>query len=379
MARQSNQVRIPAFVGEPGEAFWYCRLSEIDQATHQLDRDDSAREMIEAIHDDAARWDYRRDQLIEEAINSSVLEGARLSTRAAAKALIREGRAPLDVGERMVLNNYNAMQRLLDLKDKRLTLEDLLEIHRVLAEGALEQENAAGRLRYASENVRVEDSMTGTVWFTPPPADSLQERLARMLEFANEEGEQPFMHPVLRAIVLHFWLAYLHPFVDGNGRMARALFYWQMLRSGYDTAQYLSISGPIETSRRSYYLAFAHTETDHGDLTYFVLHQLKVLRRATNDLREHLRERSQRLKQLADAVSTAETLNHRQQNALVLSIRNPHIGVTVHGHKNAHAVTYITARKDLQELVEQGYLRRVRAGRSDRYFPTESLASRLSR
>jgi hypothetical protein len=42
-----------------------------------------------------------------------------------------------------------------------------------------------------------------------------------------------FIHPVMRAITLHFWLAYDHPFCDGNGRTARALFYWSMLKQGY--------------------------------------------------------------------------------------------------------------------------------------------------
>jgi Fic family protein len=177
---------------------------------------------------------------------------------------------------------------------------------------------------------------------------------------------------------MHFWLAYLHPFVDGNGRMARALFYWQMLRSGYDFAQYLSISGPIDKSRRQYYLSFVYTETDDGDLTYFLLHQLQVLRRATEELRSHLKQRAERFRELSAAVSDAKKFNHRQQAALVYSIRNPHVGLTVSGHATSHDVAYLTARRDLQELVATGHLARFRVGRSDRYFPTASLAGRLS-
>lgn len=333
--------------------------------------------MLEAIGDEAARHAYRVDQLVEEAINSSVLEGATLTTRAVAKEIIRDGRKPGSHGERMVVNNYQAMVQLLKMTGRDLTIADILEIHAVLGADSLDVEDAAGRLRRDDEPVRVEDAQTGDVWFTPPLARELPALLDSMLTFANSGGAEPFVHPLVKAMVLHFWMAYLHPFVDGNGRMARALFYWQLLRSGYDFAQYLSISGPIDRSRRSYYLAFAYTETDDCDLTYFLLHQLSVLRRATGELVQHLKDRSARLLDLTNAVRGTESLNHRQQAALLFVIRNPHLGLTVVGHQNSHSVSYLTARKDLQELESGGYLKRVRVGRTDRYLPRRDKLTNL--
>ncbi len=377
-ARRSSRVLIPGLLSDQDQPFWFCRLDEIERATHQLDRQDAAKQLLRSMGDAAAQQQYRIDQIIEEAINSSLLEGAKLTTRAQAKAMIRDGSSPRTHGDRMVVNNYKAMERLLQMVKAPLQLDDLLEIHSILGADALDTLDGAGRLRTVDENVRVEDSATGDVWFVPPPAHELPERLARMLEFANNDDPRPFLHPLVRAIVLHFWLAYLHPFVDGNGRMARALFYWQMLRSGYEFAQYLSISGPIDRSRRSYYLAFAYTETDDGDLTYFLLHQLGVLRRATSDLAAHLDERAERFKTLHTALTNAETLNHRQQEVLMYLVRKPHQPVTVAGHQNSHGVTYLTARKDLRDLENQGYLRRVRVGKTDRYFPTADLMKRVA-
>jgi Fic family protein len=377
LARTVGSVILQEFTGIDDQPFWFCRLDAIDRVTHQLDRRDAAKEIIKALGDAASQHQYRTDQLIEEAISSSVLEGAKLTTRAQAKALIRDGRAPQSRGERMVVNNYQAMLRLIDLRDRQLSVEDLLEIHAILGEGALDGEAAAGRLRRLDEDVRVEDAATGETWFVPPPADHLPERLEKMLGFANDGGPGPFVHPVIRAIVLHFWLAYLHPFVDGNGRMARALFYWQMLRAGYDFAQYLSISGPIDRSPRSYYLAFAHTETDGGDLTYFLLHQLHVLEQATEELLEHLRDRATRLRTLSAAIS-GEALNLRQQAVLSYLVRNPSPGATVTGHARSHGVSYLTARKDLQQLETEGFVRRVRVGRGDRYYPSPRLATRFN-
>lgn len=374
--RRTNRIWIPTLFDQDRKPFWFCRLDVIDRATHELDRSDATREMIESIGDAAVRKQYRIDQIIEEAINSSVLEGAKLTTRAQAKAMIREGAVPRSHGERMVLNNFSAMQRMLDTFNRPLDIDDLLEIHSILGDDALDTPGCAGRFRTEEENVRVEDR-SGEVWFTPPPASELPVRVRLLLNFANNDDPKPFLHPLVRAIVLHFWLAYLHPFVDGNGRMARALFYWQMLRSGYDFAQYLSISGPIDRSPRSYYLAFAHTETDEGDLTYFLLHQLRVLQRARRELTQHLAERSERLRNLSLALEHAESLNRRQQELLTYLIRKPHQPVTISGHAKSHGVSYLTARKDIQDLESQGYLRRVRVGRGDRYLPTDGFVQKL--
>lgn len=57
--------------------------------------------------------------------------------------------------------------------------------------------------------------------------------MTAMCAFPNGHLPDTFIHPAIRAIILHFWLGYDHPFVDGNGRTARALFYWAMLRQNY--------------------------------------------------------------------------------------------------------------------------------------------------
>jgi Fic family protein len=378
LSRMGARVTIPGLVDPQGMPFSFCRVDEVDRATHQLDRRDAARAILEAMGDHAARQQYRIDQLIEEAINSSLVEGAKLTTRAQAKAMIRSGLEPGSRGEKMVLNNYNAMKRLLELVERDLSIDDLMEIHSILGADALDTPNAEGRLRTEADNVRVVDSITGDVWFVPPPAQELTAGLDTMLSFANDGHSEKFVHPLVRAIVLHFWLAHLHPFADGNGRMARALFYWQMLRAGYDFAQYLSISGPIDRAPRAYYLAFAYVETDGGDLTYFLLNQLSMLKQATDELIEHLRERGTSLRRVATALSSAESLNHRQQAVLSYLVRNPHQGVTIASHVTSHGVSYLTARRDLQDLESEGLVRRVRVGRADKYLPTEELATRLS-
>jgi len=209
----------------------------------------------------------------------------------------------------------------------------------------------------------------------PPPAQGVVARLQQLRDCAVGDGGS-FLHAVLRAIVTHFWLAYEHPFRDGNGRLARALYYWCMLRHGYEMAEFLSISGPIDRSPAGYYLAFAHTETDGLDLTYFMLHQLDVMQQAMDDLLEHLKRRETRTRQLAALVADIESLNYRQRALLNHAIRHPLESYTIEGHKNSHRVHYLTSRKDLAELVDKGLLRDA-GGHPKRFALSASFAARL--
>lgn len=191
------------------------------------------------------------------------------------------------------------------------------------------------------------------------------------------DGQNTFIHPVLRAIIVHFWIGYEHPFRDGNGRIARALYYWCMLRHGYEIAEFLSISGPIDRSPKAYYTAFAHTESDDGDLTYFVLHQLEVMRDALQELMNHLKERAASMAELARTVAGFDMLNHRQRAVLQHAVHHPLESYTIEAHVESHRVHYQTARSDFADLCDKGYFLVRRVGKGKRYFPAEALSRKL--
>jgi Fic family protein len=382
LARHRRAVRVDAMtrayraLGPHAHRFEITNLVEIQERLHALDRFDVAGILVTTRRDGDVRTEYRVRQLIEEAISSSEIEGARPTTREIARQLVRENRPPSSRDEAMILNNFRAMERILELhqEGRAITTDDLLELHHILGESALEVEGAAGKFRGPEHRVTVEDAQ-GETWYTPPPAEGLEDRVAALLRFAaREEEESEFIHPIVRAIVCHFWLAYEHPFRDGNGRMARALFYWCMLRYGYEIAEFLSISGPIDRSPKRYYLAFAHTETDGGDLTYFVLHQLDVIEHALTELEDHLEQRAAAMTRLAQIISGFEDLNHRQRALLQHAIRNPSGTYTIEGHARSHRVHYVTAQKDLADLVKRRFLAARQDGQGKRFHPARSLS-----
>lgn len=329
------------------------------------------------IADDQARRQYLVNSLMEEAIRSSQLEGA-TTTRRVAKDLLRTGRPPSDRSERMILNNYRALLHMREIGDE-LTPASLLELHRILVDGTLDNPDAAGRVqRPDEERIAVLDRLDGSVLHDPPPAASLPDRLEALCAFANERNDgERFVHPVVRAILLHFWLAYDHPFEDGNGRTARALFYWCMRTHGYWLVEYLSISRILSKAPGQYGRAYLETETDEGDTTYFLLYQLEVIERAIEDLHRYLQRKITQIRDVEQLIKGAAGVNHRQLALLSDALRHPDRIYTFGGHASSHQVTHETARSDLSTLAERDLLTRRQHGRRYSFSVPSDLAKRL--
>ncbi|HET7571612.1 MAG TPA: Fic family protein [Gaiellaceae bacterium] len=329
--------------------------------------------------DDQARQHYLVNSLMEEAIRSSQLEGAATSRRVA-KELLQSGREPVSRGERMILNNYRALQFMRDSLGTELTPAHVLEMQRILTEGTLENPDAAGRLQGASDDrVAVFDRVDGELVHRPPPAEQLPERLEQLCAFANERDASPyFLHPVVRSVLLHFWLAYDHPFEDGNGRTARLLFYWSMRRHGYWLTEYLSISRILRQGPAKYMRSFLLTETDERDATYFLLFQLEVVKRAVEELDTYFRRKVAEIRKVERALRGAESFNRRQLTLLSDAARNPDHHYTYATHARIHRVTHETARTDLTQLWQHELLVRRRVGRRHTYAVPADLAERLA-
>ena len=276
----------------------------------------------------------------------------------------------------MILNNYRAMTRLRELAQGPLTTEMVFELHRILTEGTLDDPAAAGRPQLPGEiRVRVFDPENQVV-HVPPPAQELPDRLNAMVKFANGKSPDGFVHPVIRAIILHLWLAYDHPFEDGNGRTARALFYWEMLKQGYWMFEYLSISSLLVKAPAQYARAFLHTESDEFDATYFILHQLKIIRRAVDELMAYLRRKASETRKTVSLLRRT-TLNHRQIALMTHALRHPDFEYTILSHAQSHGVVRQSARTDLLDLQRRGFLVRRRSGRKFFFYPAEDLQTRL--
>jgi Fic family protein len=318
---------------------------------------------------------YLIRSLIEEAITSSQLEGA-ATTREVAKELIKSGRKPRDTSERMILNNFLTMQRIRQLRDRPLTPALIYQVHKLVTEKTLPNPDAAGRTRNADEPCVV-TSDTGKVYHEPPPADELEVRLKRMCDFANSKHNPYFIHPVIRAIILHFWLAYDHPFVDGNGRTARALFYWSMLNSGYWLFEFISISTILRKAPVSYARSFLYTETDDNDVTYFIVAQSKVIVRSIDELYKYIERKTEELREVESHLKSVSIFNNRQLHLIKHALKHPGFQYTIQSHKKSHNVAYQTARTDLLSMVDTGLFEFRKIGKALILIPLKDLPDTL--
>ncbi|SDU21064.1 Fic family protein [Pseudomonas pohangensis] len=378
--RSSLRQTLP-LLDKTGQPFVFALPAPLLIDLHHIDRDAAGRIRSSSATpptEDSQR--YLIGSLIEEAITSSQLEGA-ATTRKVAAAMLRSGRKPHDQHEQMIFNNFRAMEHLRSMRDVRLTPEHVLELHRILTEDTLDDPLDAGRLRLSDE-VQVIDTRDNTVLHDPPSHTELAERLQRLCDFANaDEDSEPFVHPVLRAILLHFMIGYDHPFADGNGRTARALFYWSMARSGYWLMEYTSISHILRKAPARYMKAYLYTETDSNDTTYFLLHQLKTMRKAIAALHEYVERKSQEQKDterlLAASSSLRGRFNHRQVALLTHALRNTGEAYRVDAHQRSHNVVYQTARNDLLDLEGLGLLEKTKQGNAFLFFAPANLRERL--
>jgi len=377
MRRRAAQRTIP-LKDTKGNPFHFSVPDLVTDLLHQIDRGGGTFvEIPEQINNAEQRDRYLVRSLMEEAITSSQLEGA-ATTREVAKKMLAEGRKPRDRSERMIVNNYITMRKITKLKDKPLTPDMVFHIHREISDGALDIADGAGRFRKPDENIKVFDEIEGTVFHTPPPAAELPARLEAMCDFANGKTPGFFVHPVIRGIILHFWLAYDHPFVDGNGRTARALFYWQMLHSGYWLFEYISISQFLRKAPAQYGTAFLLTETDDNDLTYFIIHQAETIRRSLKELHDYVARKSTETRACLNALQNHPELNHRQQTLIAHAVRHPNFAYQIAGHGARHAITYATARADLLGLAKRKFLDQRKVGRAFVFVAPKDLESRLS-
>jgi len=380
IARTTILRKLP-LIDSAGDALSYAMPDQALELLHFIDQHASGEiampEVVTA--DESARRHYLVNSLMEEAIRSSQLEGAS-TTRPVAKEMIRTGRPPRDRSERMILNNYNALRFLREDAASRLTPALVMELHRILTEGTLDKPDGAGRLQGPNdERVAVWNAQTNEIVHAPPAATELEGRLHTLCAFANGELEvEGFLHPVVRAILLHFMLGYDHPFEDGNGRTARALFYWAMRKQGYWLAEYLSISRILREAPAQYGRSFMYTETDEGDTTYFILYQLHVIKRAMRELHDYLERKVSEVREVERLIRQSDEYNHRQLALLGNAVRSPDQRYTFSSHARSHNVSIQSARHDLLDLLQRGLLTRRRVGHKFVFAPVAGLSEQLN-
>ncbi len=336
--------------------------NEAHRIVHMLDTGASGLMIVEEPLSKQEMDRYVVSSLMEEAIASSQIEGA-VTTTKDAKRMLRENRKPRSHSEQMILNDYLTMQKLKEIKDNPLTVSIILDLHRSITNGTLEDSSLEGRFRTDDDVVVADPFELEKVYHRPPSFIKIQPYLEDICRFANDKDDLAFQHPLVKAIILHFMIGYVHPFVDGNGRLARALMYWYALKRNYWLFEYMAISKVIKGSKGRYGLAYLNAETDDNDVTYFINYNLDCMEKALKNTREYIARKQKEQRDALKLISDHPELNFRQAEILKDLIKRKGEPVSIMEISSKFNVVHQTARSDLVYLVENGFLERMKVGK----------------
>ncbi len=370
-----SQYQEPTVIkSESGKYFNWIKLQSMDQFFHEMDLNTGGLLFLSDNDiDENSKNRFISRGIMEEAIATSQLEGAN-TTREIAKKFLREGRKPKSVSEHMILNSYLTMKIIEDdYKNRELDMEMLLDLHIMISKNTEIREERLGKIREDSDDVVVGDQ-DGTIYHLPPKVSFVKEELDRFIKFANDELDTgTFIHPVIKAIMLHFWIGYLHPFVDGNGRLARSLFYWYLLKNRYWAFAYLPISKIIKRSPIQYGHAYIYSEQDDNDLTYFIDYNVRKIQLAIREFKVYAERKSLENVKMNKLAKVKYHLNDRQIRLLQYYYTNKDEATSPKTHMNINQISKATALKDLHVLRDLKFISSKKRGRNIYYYATDRI------
>ena len=301
------------------------------------------------------------DMMFEEAFYSSVIEGA-FTTKKRAKEVLKS-KDPKDNSEQMILNNYYALVYILENLERPLNEKIFLEIFKIVNFNTLEEDKITEK--YRDGPVCVTDPNKTEPIYVPPIADKVQPMMDDLFNFINNENESQFIHPIIKAFIIHFYIGYVHPFFDGNGRVSRAFSYMYLLKQGYEFFKFFSISSMINKHRKKYYKSFVDSEDNGSDLTYFIIAHLQISLDSIKEVLDRLIDegQSQLLKEILQKEGIL--LSTRQQKFIKFIEKKDNNLVTIDDYRKKTKVSYETARKDLMSLEQIGVFKKVKKGKKN--------------
>lgn len=333
-------------------AFYFPNTDYLQRALHQFDLNIGGTLGSNTGIAETDKTKFILSSIMEEAISSSQMEGAN-TTRKKAKEMIQKDQKPRTKSEQMIMNNYVTMQHTIQYKHEDLTPEKLLEIHKLIAYKTLDNSEDEGRFRQ-SDNIFVEDTLKSEIIHQPPPKEELEKLIHDLCHFFNHDSTD-FIHPIIKGCIIHFMIGWIHPFTDGNGRTARALFYWYMLKRGYWLTEYLSISHIIKDTKTQYEKAYVYTENDDNDLGYFITYHVKTMEKAFVALKEYIGRKQKEVVQAAKFLKIPH-VNDRMAQVLKIIYDDPDRVLNSKEIEKRFDISNFTARHDLKSLVELGFL-----------------------
>ena len=205
---------------------------------------------------------FRQEAIVRTVHHGTHIEGNPLEQPEVEKVLEGKDVTARDRDIQEILN-YREVLKFINLKkDEPITEKSLLEIHKLTTKKILKADEA-GKYRYTQ--VRVTNSRTGETSYLPPPPSQIADLVRSFLLWLNQLGSEE-THPIIKAAITHYIITAIHPFVDGNGRAARALSMLVLFKDDYDIKKFFSLEEYFDRDAGSYYTVLQKTSNQSKKL-----------------------------------------------------------------------------------------------------------------
>lgn len=259
---------------------------------------EAAKEIIEAAPlVPAYEAKFREEAIVRTVHHGTHIEGNPLEAKEVEKVLAGQEISARDRDIQEILNYREVLKYIEANKDEPITEKLLLEIHRLTTKKILPTGQSG---QYRKTQVRVTNIKTGETSYLPPAPAEIADKVRSLLFWLNHTRADE-IHPVLKAAAVHYYLSATHPFVDGNGRTARALATLVLFKEGYDIKKFFSLEEYFDRDSASYYLALQKTSNQpkpffERDLTSWIEYFTQGLAIELSQIREKVQRLSVDLK-----------------------------------------------------------------------------------
>ena len=312
---------------------------------------DAAREVIEHAPL-LPYWEkkFQEDALLRTTHYGTHIEGNELSLTQVQRVLDGERIVARERDVQEVINYRKAIEFMADNTDAPINEKFILKLHRTVVANLLDDGSAGA---YREKEVVIRNSITGEVSFRPPRSIEVPWQLKDLLVFVAKEKE---MHPVLKAGVAHYEFVRIHPFLDGNGRVGRALSTYVLFTEGYDIRQFFSLEEHFDRDPESYYSALQSVAKSKGDLTDWLTYFAETMAAELAKIKERI-----------ESISIDTKLKKKLGGPVMLSERQ--LRIVEYIQKIGYfenkmfpsmfpMVSEDTVLRELQDLVKKGILKK---------------------
>lgn len=332
------------------QSFSWSVSNDMEAALHDLDVHLAGGRNITAVMDQKNDHRYLVNAFLDEAMASAQLAGYP-ATRKMVRELLLKKKTTANETEQVVVNLYKCLQKIKEWEHTPFSEALLLELHQQLTRDTIKLKGIG---RYRTNNKYDTSNIEEAAACKAVDAKAIKHWMQWLESFINEDKNPFYIHPVVKACIIAYLITYIRPFKDGNGRMARLLACWYLLRKGYWAIKYTSVSNIIVKLKAQYNKSFLQATTD-ADTGYFIHFMIQALRMADRSLKESL-QRTNKEKESNPFVKI-DGLNARQATALQWIRDDAEKIVTIRELRSGFGVSKETARTDLTALTENGWLK----------------------